>query len=340
MDTNPLRLTIHRGPDTEPRHISFDSERIKVGRSDQCDIRLPYRVVSSHHLTFECRSGDYAVRDESSTNGTKLGDEMLAAGEWHRVQDGDRLQIVDVFIDIELADARKDNTLGGFTLEQTGTLARELLGDALEEDDDELAYFEVLEGPRTGRRFEVPDDADGFDLGGAEACAATLPGSDLPERVAVVDFQGDAFQLQPLDASPIRLNDRKLHESVVLRDGHHLAIGDIVMVFHDPLQAELEELAELDRLEGGAAADSESDQLHTEGAGIDGEEPLSSELKDGKPEDRDETTKGAGPKKKPGETPGEKNTRQRRWLDALLLLATIVVVIAAIVVMLVTFGLV
>ncbi len=340
MDTNPLRLTIHRGPDTEPRRIAFDGERVSVGRSDQCDIRLPFRVVSSHHLTFERRGSEYFVCDESSTNGTQLDETMLTAGEWYELDDGTRLQVVDVFIDIELPHDQPDETLGGFTLEQTGTLARELLGDALADDGDELAYFEILKGPGTGRRFEVPDDADGFDIGGAEECSVTLPGSNLPDRAAVVDFQGHAFQLRPLETSLVRLDDRDLGSPVVLRDGNRVSVADIVMSFRDPLQAELEELAELDRLEGGAVGHEESGERHVDGGGgEDYQSPPSKEKKD-RLEEQDETENGSSPKKRPGKIPGKNQTRPRRWLDALLLLATILAVIVAVVVMLVTFGLI
>lgn len=331
MDTNQLSLTIHRGKENEPRRISFDSERVTVGRSDQCDIRLPYRVVSSHHLTFERRGDGYAVRDESSTNGTKFDGTMLEAGEWQNVEDGSRIQIVDVFIDIELSNTTRDNTLGDFTLEQTGTLARELLGEALEEEGEELAYFEIVEGADTDSRYEIPDEADDLDIGGAESCAITLPGSDLPDRAVVVNFQGDAFQLTPVDQSQVRLEDRKIDEPVVLRDGARLTIADLVLVFHDPLQAELEELAELDRLEGGAVADGMSSGLHTEAGDGGGDATLSDEA---------ESEDGAVRKKTPGETPGADETRRRRWLDVVLLLATTLAILAAIVVMLVTFGLV
>lgn len=215
-----------------------------IGRSSQCDIQLPFDVVSSHHLTFERDGPNYRVRDEGSTNGLKIDGDWIEPNDWQSIHDGQTLQIVDVRIDIAVEQTL---TAGAdeLTLEETGTLARDLLGDALEDGDDDLACIEILDGPGAGRQFDLPDDVRDAAIGTADEARVRLPG-DGPEIAANVAYTPDGFVVRPTGTVVIEHDGVPLEGEARLSDGDTLAFGDYRLAFVDPLEAQLDELSGLD----------------------------------------------------------------------------------------------
>jgi pSer/pThr/pTyr-binding forkhead associated (FHA) protein len=123
----PVRLTIHPPRTDKPRVVEFDDARVTIGRSSKCDIRLPFRIVSSHHLTIIQSANSLQVRDEKSTNGTLLDGQPLIAGTDRRLAWGATLEIVDLSIAVESIP----DLDAGVSLGKTGTMARLMLGEAL-----------------------------------------------------------------------------------------------------------------------------------------------------------------------------------------------------------------
>lgn len=54
-------------------HFALGGDRVRLGRSRGCDVRLPDLSVSPHHASLERDGRGYALVDEGSTNGTRLG---------------------------------------------------------------------------------------------------------------------------------------------------------------------------------------------------------------------------------------------------------------------------
>ncbi len=342
MTAPHLRLTIRRGSEADPRCISFDDARVTVGRSEQAEIRLPYSVVSSHHLTFERRGQRYVVRDEGSTNGTALDGDILAPGRWYPLSESATLQIVDVFIDVEL-HRREVVDVDGFTMAETGTLARELLGEVL--PDDDLAYFELLEGPERGRRFELPDEVDGAAIGGSPEALVTLPGEEIPQRVATVSFEEDAFRLRSAEGARVVHGGEPITEATPLRDGEHIEAAGVSLRFSDPLESELEKLDELDDGEPSGEDRSGREPVDSPSPGE------SSGERDSPQTERDsgdaDERPGKGVEREPGGE-GDDERRESRgettavggWLEVVLLAVTILLIAAVVAILAVTFNLV
>jgi pSer/pThr/pTyr-binding forkhead associated (FHA) protein len=76
----------------EGEHWVLDQDQMTIGRSPDCDIRLPKRQVSRYHARIERDDGGYLLRDLGSKNGTYVNGQEIR-GEPYRLKDGDEIQI-------------------------------------------------------------------------------------------------------------------------------------------------------------------------------------------------------------------------------------------------------
>jgi len=67
-----------RSAEGAPPSLTFDGNRVVLGRSDGCDVRLPDPSVSLRHATLRQSGSEYSLVDEGSTNGTFVNESPLA----------------------------------------------------------------------------------------------------------------------------------------------------------------------------------------------------------------------------------------------------------------------
>ena len=73
------------------------SDGMVIGRAaDQCDFVVAHPTVSRRHARLRVAGEAVQVEDLGSTNGTKVGDQMLKAGEPVALHAGNKLRIGDV----------------------------------------------------------------------------------------------------------------------------------------------------------------------------------------------------------------------------------------------------
>jgi len=323
--------------------VTFDAPRVTLGRSSECDIQLPYRVVSAHHLTFQRAGSHYRFRDEATTNGTELNGELLPPGEWVVLEDGSKLRVVDVVI--ECAVETSDAEVEAFTLAETGTMARKMLGDVLEKDTEDHAYFELVDGPHRDERFRIPDELESGGIGSGANCVVQLPDADLPARAAELSFEAGSFVITPISDARVTVGGSELREERPLRDGDRVSFAGRTTVFRDPLESHLMELEELGDAPASEGTTPPASGEHLEEASLDravvSREPTPEGSGDGasdgqvRGESKGETPERAGDEGY--DEPEEPISPKWGMVETILLVVTIVFLLLAAAVVLVTF---
>lgn len=105
--------------------FTLTEETYTIGRSDAADICIAEPTISGHHCTFTLvAEGTYTIKDEGSTNGTRLNGEKLE-DEPRQLKDGDLLQFGNVELLFENKEARiaaPMKTVTVINLDETGSM--------------------------------------------------------------------------------------------------------------------------------------------------------------------------------------------------------------------------
>lgn len=104
--------------------FTLSNEQYTIGRSDTANICIQEPTISGHHCTL-MRTGEdsYAVRDEGSTNGTRVNGEKLT-DEVVTLKNGDLLQVgnVEMLFENEEEHHAEIRTMTVINLDDTGTV--------------------------------------------------------------------------------------------------------------------------------------------------------------------------------------------------------------------------
>lgn len=224
--------------------MEFDARSIRVGRNSDCDLRLPLPAVSGHHCTIFSEDGErYQIRDEGSTNGTRLNGELLPRFKPAPLRVDAFVTIAGFRIDIDT------NPLAASPrpIAQTGTLVRMMLSDTMTDAEADQASISVLLGPGAGRSVLLPDIFEVLTISEEPSAILQVPGLLTPLKITP---EQDGFALEPIntdDASarplpPVCVNGRHLGERHHLRSEDRIEVGRTVLRFFDPLEKLLLEL--------------------------------------------------------------------------------------------------
>ena len=97
-----------------------------VGRNDSADICIPEPTISGHHCSLTLlEDGTYSLKDEGSTNGTRLNNQKLEPQQPMVLKDSDLIQVGNVEILFESKEGKAQSTVKTMTvinLDDTGTM--------------------------------------------------------------------------------------------------------------------------------------------------------------------------------------------------------------------------
>jgi pSer/pThr/pTyr-binding forkhead associated (FHA) protein len=103
--------------------FALTGNQYSIGRAESCDICISDPTISGHHCTLlKLEDERYAVRDEGSTNGTKVN-EAKVTDQIVPLTNGDILQVgaVEILFDDREDNKQESRTMTVINLESTGT---------------------------------------------------------------------------------------------------------------------------------------------------------------------------------------------------------------------------
>jgi len=90
---------------SQPYRFNLDHEKVRIGRSGDCDIVIDTPSVSGLHATMERIPGGYILKDQGSTNGITLDDKLMKVID---LNNGDDVKVGDASFDYLLSVEEQD----------------------------------------------------------------------------------------------------------------------------------------------------------------------------------------------------------------------------------------
>ena len=143
------------------RDFPVTGSSIKIGRKDDCDIRIPLSEVSRHHAILEVRGSELALKDLGSANGTFVNNKRIEQVILHP---GDHVVIGPVVFTVQV-DGKPDEIRGVRTkLRPMSAVAQaQASGDSSvkrEEEIDPISALEALASSADQTAIDAFDDED------------------------------------------------------------------------------------------------------------------------------------------------------------------------------------
>lgn len=171
---NPLAAALAKGRMMEVNLVMFSesgsrrdfpvsTQAVKIGRKDDCDIRIPLSEVSRHHATLQIRNQtEVVLKDLGSANGTFVNNKRIKEVVLHP---GDHVVIGPVVFTVQV-DGKPDEIRGVKTkLRPMSAVAnsQSAAGDSSvgrEEEIDPISALEALASSADQTAIDAFDDED------------------------------------------------------------------------------------------------------------------------------------------------------------------------------------
>ncbi|MFT3923627.1 MAG: FHA domain-containing protein [Myxococcales bacterium] len=229
----------HPGSSGERGEVSFEFEQVRVaiGRSAGADVRLPGLTVSELHATLELQGGQARLRDEGSTNGTRVNGVALVPTRPRSLITGDVIEIGDFSI------AFSSGPLLGVATspERTASLARRLLQELADPSSEARAahFLRIAQGPDQGTLINLAEAPSRLVIGRGEEAGLVLRDPDVSREHLEICCDLDGAVARDLASkNGLEVNGKRLRERR-LRHGDTLRLGATAIVYEDPAEQAL-----------------------------------------------------------------------------------------------------
>jgi len=238
----PISVVVRANATDKGLELTFDGERIVVGRGVGCEVRLPDPTVSQRHATIRNSGTDYTLTDEGSTNGTYLGGVRLARGSPRTLRSGDLARVGKVWFEVRIDQTPATRDLPTATRD----MALRLVADAMRSlGDDVTTRLLVVEGADRGRSFALGDEGRAYVLGRGEPCDMLLDDPDISREHVQVVRRGPTVLVRDLGSkNGAYLGEARLapDRDVPWRAPTMLRLGGEVIALEEPVARALAEL--------------------------------------------------------------------------------------------------
>ncbi|HEY8073380.1 MAG TPA: FHA domain-containing protein, partial [Labilithrix sp.] len=192
----------------EPPSLTFDGQRIVIGRGQGSDVRLPDPSVSTRHATIRAQGTSWAIVDEGSTNGTWVGGVKLSPQTPRVVKTGDLVRVGRVWIELAIGKSAATGELALATRDLALALVRRAM-DAV--GDDTAVKVRVAEGPDVDAELRLVDEGRAYLIGRAEKCDLPLADEDASREHAIVVRRGGLVTVRDLGSrNGVHLGDQRI----------------------------------------------------------------------------------------------------------------------------------
>jgi pSer/pThr/pTyr-binding forkhead associated (FHA) protein len=218
----------------------LDQVRIAIGRSAGADVRLPHLSVSESHATLEQAGGGYSLRDEGSTNGTRVNGVPLVPLRTRTLKEGDQIEIGTFVLSFG-----HTATLGQpLSSERTASLARRMLREMLGREHSAASppFVRIDQGPDRGTVVELADPPSKLRIGRGEEADLVLSDPDVSRLHLELTRDVDGTLARDLESkNGLEVNGKRLRERR-LRHGDAIGLGNTHLVYQDPAEEALRAL--------------------------------------------------------------------------------------------------
>lgn len=239
----PITLIVRLPGAKDAAHrLTFDGERVVLGRGDSADLRLPDPSVSHRHATLRAKGAEYTLVDEGSTNGTFIGGVRLLQGTPRIVKSGDLVRVGRVWVEVKMGElaATPDLALA------TRDLALALVSQAMKAiGDDVTPKVRVVEGPDEGAVLLLAEEGRSYVIGRGERADLLLSDPDASREHAQVLRRGATVLVRDAGAkNGVQMGEAQLPRArdMVWRAPAMLRLAGTVLALDEPVAIALSEL--------------------------------------------------------------------------------------------------
>jgi pSer/pThr/pTyr-binding forkhead associated (FHA) protein len=233
----PLTVLVRNpGGDGESPALTFDGDRIVLGRGAFADVRLPDPSVSTRHATVRAIAGEYLLYDEGSTNGTFVGGVRLAPQTPRTLRSGDLVRLGRVWIEARTDPAPLTHDL---------PLATRDLAFRLVVGDDTAPSVAVVEGADLGTSLTLSEEGRVYLVGRGDTCALLLSDADASREHVQMVRRGGSVLVQDLggkNCAALGEGWLSTDRPVIWRRPAMLRVGRTVLALTEPVADALAEL--------------------------------------------------------------------------------------------------
>ena len=210
---NVYLRTTHSGVD----HKILLKTNALIGRSKECNLRIPALAVSRQHCRIEIKADEISITDLGSSNGTKVNSVKLPEGKSQRLLDGDIIKLGGQRFTVIVSNPAIISP--GVTQPLQVVADSDLAQTSIEDRDSD--FFEALIGDEDpGEDLMLSDEEPSAPAATANPLATTL--LDDPDSVSIYTDESDD---DPADVSPSVIDEHAEFE-IELHDDQLIAGSD------------------------------------------------------------------------------------------------------------------
>ncbi|MFK7998463.1 MAG: FHA domain-containing protein [Polyangiales bacterium] len=229
-----VRLQIESGWIADGRvSLSFDQDRIVIGRRGGCDVQLPHTAVSGHHATIRASGPNYSVIDEGSTNGVRVNGERVVPGRAKPIADGDVLDIGGFSLVVSMEAVAISTSADG-----TAAAALRLFRIDPNENFKPPSLF-FVNGSRAGEWVELPAPPSNWTAGRGDEADLHIDDADVSREHAEIVHDLEGVVIRDLGSKNGVLVGERSIRTKRLAHGDELTLGATILRFEDPASASL-----------------------------------------------------------------------------------------------------